>query len=384
MTWLTWVSARPDGELFAVGDSNGRIRVWCPAEDRVVARQELGQRVRRVEWTRDGAYLVAIGESDLLHVLAPDGSSVVATIATGHGDVHGLSVHPTKPLACTTGDDGHVRIWDLSTHEKLRDVEEPSKGTVTAMSEKHFAAGYRSGWFVAWDLEGDDKSVAGGEAFNSYVAAMAFSTNGAFLVSAGGSGGTLSVKTEAWVADEVWKSHPPKPIATNSIVFDGNRFLCAHSDDTASLFRSVGDRAPQGLGFPFHLDRKPWEEAYIVSCACFVPGAPMMLTAHFTGRLRVWKEDGILRNKIADVAFDDDDNPMFLGGDIAEPAKWWAELTGKPAREVPKRAAPTGAVVDKICAVCGASVKVPKPPRRRSCLRSRTRSARSTAVRTTR
>jgi WD40 repeat protein len=36
----------------------------------------------------------------------------------GHGGhVHGLAFSPTEPLLATSGDDGTVRLWDLSTGE---------------------------------------------------------------------------------------------------------------------------------------------------------------------------------------------------------------------------------------------------------------------------
>jgi WD40 repeat protein len=113
---ITWVTSHPGRLWIAVADFSGRLLVWAPGDNRIVARQKLPARIRRVEWTSDGERLVAIEEgSDSLHVFSTDGASVVRTIATGHEDVSGLAVHPSKPWAATAGADSHLRVWDLET-----------------------------------------------------------------------------------------------------------------------------------------------------------------------------------------------------------------------------------------------------------------------------
>ena len=350
MTWLTWVAAHPDGERIFVGDDSGRLRIWAPAEGRVVARHEIGDRVRRAEWTGDGQRLVVIGSGDDLFVYSGDGSQLEATIPTGHTGVFGLSLHPSRPLAATTGDDGHVRVWDLTTQKVVLEVEGPSQGSETAISETHLAAGFRSGVVAVWDLD-TGKKLAGRELFAAYVSALAFSRDGRSLVAGGGKGSLVELLTATWEVGEVWEGTPPKPIATNAIQCDPKgRFLCAHSDDTASLFASTHDRAPGSLGLAFYVDRKPWEQDYIVSAACFVPKTKLIITSHFTGRLRIWKENGRLKSKIAEVTFADDDTPSLLDSEATDPAAWWAQAKGPPKASAAARALDE---VDWTCAACG-------------------------------
>jgi hypothetical protein len=194
-----------------------------------------------------------------------------------------------------------------------------------AISGTHVAAGFRSGGFVAWDVATGERIVSGG-LFASYVGAMAFSPDGESLVCGGGAGSLLEVKTKDWSLGAVWKGTPEKPIATNAIVFDreqpNGRFLCAHSDDTATLFASRLVRSPEHLGSLFYLARKPWEQAYIVSGACFVPNTRIILTSHFTGRLRVWQED-VITWKIGEVTFGHD-GPKIENPAVPDPKEWWA------------------------------------------------------------
>jgi len=328
MTSLTWIAAHPHDEVFAVGDANGRLRLWRPGENRVVAKHELGSFINAAEWTRDGRRLVAIANDDTLHVFSGDGTMPERTIATGHRRVRRLAVHPSRPLVVTTGNDGHVRVWDLDTGQTILDVKEPSAGTSTALSEKHVAAGFESGHFVAWDLE-TGQEVAGGEIFPGDVWSMAFSRDGESLVCGGIRGSLVMLVTTGprWRSGEVWKGTPPKPIATNSITFDARgRFLCAHSDDTVSLFETVHTRIPSTFGFAFYVDRKPWKDDYIVSCACFVPSTPLVLTSHFTGLLTIWSEKENVA-KSGTVTFDaESDAPSIVYSvdeSTIDPITWW-------------------------------------------------------------
>ncbi|MEJ7596745.1 MAG: hypothetical protein WKG01_02445 [Kofleriaceae bacterium] len=105
--------------------------------------------------------------------------------------------------------------------------------------------------------------------------------------------------------------------------------IAAHSDDTASLFDKPLVPYPSSMGSAFHVARKPWEQQYIVSSACFIPTTKLAATSHFTGRLRLWMVEGY-PSKIAGVLFDGDE-PAWLdwqGAPIADPAAWWLAQTG--------------------------------------------------------
>lgn len=305
---ITWVTARPDGRQIAVGEMSGRLLVWAPSDGRIVTQRQLPSRVSRAEWTAGGERLLAIAaDAGTLHVLSADGAHVERAIDTRHGEVLGLAVHPSKPWAATTGGDGHVRIWDLESGEEVFEEMASAPGSVCALSAKHVAVGTRRGAFDVWEIA-TKKDVAGGEVFaGTYVSAMAFSPDGESLIMGGGSGRLVLVDVaQKWRCVKEWRDLPPKPIATNDVRFaaDGKQWVAAHSDDRASLFAALADPSPMSLGQAFWLEKKPWARDFIVSSACFLPNGEGIVTAHFTGRLRVFAKRAGHYLAVGDVLFD--------------------------------------------------------------------------------
>ncbi|MEJ7596744.1 MAG: hypothetical protein WKG01_02440 [Kofleriaceae bacterium] len=148
MTWLTWIAARPDGVLLAIGDEHGRVRVWMPADNRVVATHDTGTFVNRVGWTADGVHLLATGPGGDLRMFDHDGTHE-QTIATGHEPILSFAVHPVEPLVATAGSEGRVKVWDLATRTiRLELPAEKSGVTAVGMARGHVFAGFESGVFA--------------------------------------------------------------------------------------------------------------------------------------------------------------------------------------------------------------------------------------------
>lgn len=296
MSWLTYVAARPDGNVLAVSSSEGWLGVWVPKENRIVATQTLGEFVNKVGWTVDGEHLLVTAGDDLI-VLSADGSQRVTTIPTGHGGLRTFALHPTQPIVATTGSDGHVRLWDLLTGTKRAEVLESRAagsggGTALALSEDAIVAGYENGYYGTCDPDGGNPG--GGQVFGGAVASLAVAPRvpGGATFMAGGSRGKLAqllISPQTLECIDTWND-PPKPITANTIDFapDG-RFVVACSDDTALVFDNTNARAPKMLGNPFWSDKKAWKQDYIVSAACFVPKTKIIATSHFTGLVKLWR-----------------------------------------------------------------------------------------------
>lgn len=324
MVWLTYVAAKPGGDLLAVADGEGVLRVWLPIDNRIVAMHPLGASINKAAWTASGEYLIATS-GDALHVFSHDGTDRIATIETGHDQLRWFAAHPSRPSVATTGGDGRVRLWDLANQAMIREVlvdHAKSTGTAIAMTEQAIVVGYESGRFSACDHE--DRWITSGKVFDGPVSALAASSDGASVLAACGRGGMfrMDTTTSGWPDRESWQ-HPPRPISTNTIeIAAGGRFVTALSDDTAVVYRSYGDALGTTLGTAFWLDRKPWEQAYIVSAACFVPNTALVATTHFTGHLTLWN----LEHGRATVQFVDD-QPRWDGVD--DPVRAWSELVAR-------------------------------------------------------
>jgi len=316
MVALTHVAARPDGDLLAVSSSEGWVGVWLPIDNRIIATHALGAFVNKLGWTFDGAYLLATVGDELV-VLSADGTTRVATIATGHGDLRTFAVHPSQSIVATTGDDGIVRLWELPSGVKCGEVlqkraEGSGGGTALALSDGAIIVGYRNGYYGTCDPDGSN--TGGGQVFGGNVASLALvlppmkEPRSANFMAGGGRGrlAQLLITPEKMMVADTW-SDPPKPIAANTIEFapDG-RFVVACSDDTACLFSNTNDRAPTRLGNPFWSDRKGWEQEYIVSAACFVPKTKLVATSHFTGCVKLWRTD-VTYKAPAEVRFEADE-----------------------------------------------------------------------------
>ena len=297
--WLTFVAARPDGDMLSVSSSEGWLGVWLPMDNRVVATHALGGFINRIGWTRDGAHLLATVNADL-HVFSADGTTRVTTIETGHRSTLTFAVHPSQPIVATSGSDGRVRLWELPSGTLQREVLESragkmGTGTALALTDEAIMVGYENGYYATCDPDGGNPG--GGQVFGGGVASFAAvrprgEAGQTFL--AGGSRGKLAellITPEKMLCVETW-SDPPKPIAANTIEFDEKgRFVVACSDDTAMLFKNTLDRFGTRFGNAFWSDRKAWKQDYIVSAACFVPKTNVIATSHFTGCVKLWRDD---------------------------------------------------------------------------------------------
>jgi WD40 repeat protein len=308
MVWLTYVAARPDGDVLAVSSSEGWLGVWRPSEDRIVATQALGAFINKIGWTPDGGYLLATAGDDL-HVLSPDGATRIATIATGHEELRTFAVNPSLPIVATTGGDGHVRLWDLPSGANRGQVMESRAkgsggGTAIALSDDAIFVGYDNGYYGTCDHDG--ANAGGGQLFGANVASLALAPRvpaGTTFMAGGGKGklAHMLVSPKELMCIETWND-PPKPIAANTIDFapDG-RFVVACSDNTALVFDDTNDRAPRRLGDAFWTGKQAWKQDYIVSAACFIPNTDVIATSHFTGCVKLWRD-----HESVEVRFEND------------------------------------------------------------------------------
>ena len=75
--------------------------------------------IRSVSIAGGSELLIATAQSEVVLINIEDESLTWITRAHAEGELWGLGVHPTEPLAVTASDDKSFRIWNLETHETV-------------------------------------------------------------------------------------------------------------------------------------------------------------------------------------------------------------------------------------------------------------------------
>ncbi|MFG2693478.1 helix-turn-helix domain-containing protein [Kitasatospora sp. NPDC048407] len=189
------------GGLLAVGDEQGGIRLWRPADPDTGPRQwpatdlppgHVGS-VNALDLTPDGATLVSAGD---------DGAARVWDVATGRvaAELHG---HPTFVLGAAIGRDGRtvvtsaafgsppgsVLVWDLRRGTDLAPWPEHPQVTAVAAAGDRAAVGTADGRLALWDVGGPvPRPIDVTGPSGSAVTALAFDRGGRALASGTDSG----------------------------------------------------------------------------------------------------------------------------------------------------------------------------------------------------
>jgi uncharacterized protein (TIGR02996 family) len=296
----TWVAARPDGALLAVGDSTGALRIFDLERGGTRSTINFGDFITRASWTSSGDRLFVALRNGTLQIRSGDGLNVLRTLDTGHGLLRAFSLHHAEPRFLTCGEDGKAALWDLDSFARLLETKVPtgSRGppsaTSCALVPGAIVVGYSDGFFEAFTADADLKNIAGGEVLSGGVSAMCANASGDAIVLGGAKGSmlTLLINGKNWTAGNVWKGTPPRPIAVNAIdIATNGAFVAACSDGSARYFSSMTETFGDMLGMPFYLESpKPaWTEAFIISGACFVGATEIIATCGFNGSIQLWK-----------------------------------------------------------------------------------------------
>lgn len=114
-----------------------------------------------------------------------------------------------------------VRVWDPQTLQlrfELRDGQ--AESTAVTFARGSIVAGYGDGYFVAWADDGSEKLASGAVLKWPPVYSVGVHPSGERMVFGGGRGGLTEVIVGPpgdWMAGNMWKDTPPKPIAVNAV-----------------------------------------------------------------------------------------------------------------------------------------------------------------------
>eukprot|EP01042_Synura_sphagnicola_P001496 gene1496-1726_t len=148
---INCISASSEG--VCTGGSDGYVKVWNRTLDcrMVIDIKNLNAtipNVRSLDWDAEGAKIV-LGtlSAEIFEVGSADGEGLhKGPLVEGHTgeELWGLSVHPTKDLFCTVGDDAVLRVWDVFEHRVTQQInlEMPARCCAYSPDAKVIAVGY--------------------------------------------------------------------------------------------------------------------------------------------------------------------------------------------------------------------------------------------------
>jgi WD40 repeat protein len=330
---LTWVEAHPKQDLLALGDEEGRVILWNSRQGGVVRTLAHDGFIVNLRWSPDGERLVALEMGGRMTVYDQAGERL-QVVETGHEKLCAGAFHASGDRFVTAGHAGRIIVWSREDFRELYrlPLEKTGGASAVCFAADYLVAGFEDGWFEAFASDGKE-NVAGGEILNGRVASVGVTPSGDAVVFGGGRGSMVAMAAGPdWVCLESYKGTPPKPIAVNQISFapKGKSFVAACSDDTALIFnweeRSLYGRS---CGSPFY-SRSPkpeWSRDMIVASACFDRKRPIVYTAHFDGRLRVWDKNTLV---LVTLSFDEKGTPLVSDGRREEVGgtQLWEERLG--------------------------------------------------------
>ncbi|MEZ6139440.1 MAG: WD40 repeat domain-containing protein [Zavarzinella sp.] len=111
----TTVATSPDGKLVAVGNQQGKVKLWQVADGKSLIDLQAHQAAIQCLHMNNTILLTATaaGEMKLWNIA----DAKLLAVWHAHMQVlHAAKIHPSQPIVYTTGADGHVKFWQYRTN----------------------------------------------------------------------------------------------------------------------------------------------------------------------------------------------------------------------------------------------------------------------------
>jgi WD40 repeat protein len=178
----------PDGKTFVIGGYAGDLRFFDAGTAKLQHEANLGTNIEGVAITSDGTRLVATLGSGSIKVFELPSREEIHMIKSAHkGGIWGMCLSPDGKLLATAGKDNFVRVFDLTSFEKLYETRHPGEtnGVAFTPDNQHLLSGCTDSVIRVFDMKsgrqvGELKGHEGGS-----VTDLQFSSDGKLLASSG-------------------------------------------------------------------------------------------------------------------------------------------------------------------------------------------------------
>jgi WD40 repeat protein len=239
----TAVAFSPDGTRVVTGANDRRLKLWDAATGRELQSLDAVDRVPMLAYASDGSRFVAwysksYGENPrgaVIQSYDPTGK-VLDTLAEDRGRrVDCLVMSPDGELVASGSPDGSVRIWKLSSKERLTgDIPAHAKamGDLAFTPDKRkLVTGDADGEIKVWDLA-KREVLKTFHAFTKDLSGIVVSPDGKRFLTWSGTGEVKLFETEGESGKELRKWDLRLPIRAIVFTPDGKKAVTANGDAT--------------------------------------------------------------------------------------------------------------------------------------------------------
>jgi WD40 repeat protein/energy-coupling factor transporter ATP-binding protein EcfA2 len=176
-SYVTDISSNPKYEIIAASFLDRKVRFWS-WDGTYIGEKDAGESVYTIAFSPNGDILACAGSSGMVtlwhrtedHIGTLGDQQLLCwqppeKLGEDNGVVHSLSFNPQNETLASAGEDGIIRIWNLSENpftSRLLEAEPENKKLSAILHLAHsrdgrkLAAAYRDKTIIVWDLESNN------------------------------------------------------------------------------------------------------------------------------------------------------------------------------------------------------------------------------------
>ena len=197
--WIDVLATDPNGEVIASTGGNLAVGVVDAARREPVRRIEIPARITDLEFTRDGAVIVAVDIHGAITEWRVSDGIALRSVQISESALKSVAVDPDGLRFAVASSGGSVELWDAKNMERVRSLSGfAAPFTAAAFSPSGaLVAGNSQGDLEVWDPESGGRTVLR-SAHEREVTQIAFDAAGTHMISAAKDGTVAIWNVDSW------------------------------------------------------------------------------------------------------------------------------------------------------------------------------------------